>query len=109
MHKKKRGLDSAFLVSEEADRDDRKRIRKIKKNLRNKQRAENPRQESNITDKRVSVAPESSTRGDSFSNSSTFFSRLQDQVHEGINVAKKNPSDKNDSGKSKRSSQGLKL
>lgn len=97
-------------MPEEADRDDRKRIRKIKKNLRNKQRAETPRKEANLSDSRVSVAPTSNTRGDSFSNSSSFFSKLQEQVHEGINVAKKRQDkDKNSENKVNRSSQGLKL
>ena len=108
MHRKKRGLESAFLVADEAQRDDKKRIRRIRKDSRRKERASLPKKEA-LKDSRVTVA-QTHSRGESYSNSSTFFSNLQDQVKNGINVTKMKQKQLSDDSKSLgRTSQGLKL
>ena len=107
MFRKKRGLESAFLAPEEAERDDKKRIRRIRKKLRNRDRAEHSRDKTqNVSDSRVKIATENA--GESYSNSSTFFSKLQDQVNDGISATKKQSVQESKST-GKKTSQGLKL
>ncbi len=110
MHRKKRGLESAFLNTEEAERDDKKRIRRIRKSLRNKERAAMPKKDYDVaSDKRVSVASRSEGRGEAYSNSSTFFSKLQEQVTDGIKTVKQKQNAGEGDGVRKHTSQGLKL
>jgi U3 small nucleolar ribonucleoprotein component len=85
IHEKKRGRDAAFLSSGEADRDDRQRLRRAKKAVRNKsrkaealERGVDPSQPAK-KDKRVVVAAENAN-SKSYSKSAKFFSEMQKTV-----------------------------
>jgi U3 small nucleolar ribonucleoprotein component len=86
IHEKKRGRDAAFLSAGEADRDDRQRLRRAKKAVRNKSRkAEALERGVDLAqpmkkDKRVVVAAETTNSSKSYSKSARFFSEMQKTV-----------------------------
>ena len=112
-HQKKRGRDAAFISSTEADRDDRRRLRRAKKSIRNRNRKAEAAQsgQANIlklkNDKRVVISNDTDN-SKSYSKSAVFFSEIQKNIDaEKLQKSKKNKPLKNESNKN--SSNILKL
>lgn len=115
VHQKKRGRDAAFLSSTEADRDDKQRLRRAKKSVRNRNRKAEmaqPGQAEKLAfknDKRVVVSKDSEN-SKSFAKSAVFFSELQKNIHaENANKNKKNANNKSQQETRKNASNTLKL
>lgn len=117
VHQKKRGRDAAFISSTEADRDDRQRLRRAKKSIRNRNRkaeaAESgqPSQLSLKNDKRVVISKDTTENNNkSYSKSAVFFSEMQKNV-ENDKLHKNNKKNKNNvpQDSNKNSSNILKL
>lgn len=90
IYEKKRGRDAAFLSINEADRDDRQRLRRAKKAARNRSRKiDAPGDLRDSKDRRIIIASDSALKSQKFSKSSTFFSHLQQNVAAGVRKSMK--------------------
>mmetsp|Transcript_3812 Transcript_3812/g.5926 ORF Transcript_3812/g.5926 Transcript_3812/m.5926 type:complete len:591 (+) Transcript_3812:29-1801(+) len=116
VYEKKRGRSAAFIAPEEADRDDRQRLRRANKATRRRERKlekqNNPTEDRGpIKDSRVTTAApgSASDKKSTFSQSATFFSHLQDTVNKGIASQKKTMKSQSEEDKKKLKSNTLKL
>lgn len=91
VYEKKRGRDAAFLSINEADRDDRQRLRRAKKAARNQSRKVDTFQNGprETLDKRIVVSTNTTVKPQKFSKSAAFFSHLQKGVAADIRMPKK--------------------